>query len=65
MSKQTKENDIIKLALLGDYYVGKSSIIKRYTLDEFDSDYISNHSSDYFEKIIKLENKNIELHYGI
>ena len=63
MAKQTEEKElnIITIALLGDYKVGKSSIIKRYTIDEFDQDYKGSNGPFYYQKILELENKNIQL----
>ena len=63
MEKQTKEkeNNILKLAILGDYYVGKTSIIKRYTEGIIVQDYIAINHPVYSKKILKIENKNIQL----
>ncbi|MHA1894692.1 MAG: Rab family GTPase [Candidatus Helarchaeota archaeon] len=46
----------LKLVCIGDYGVGKSSLITRYVHDKFDSDYISTIGVDFLVKDVKLSN---------
>lgn len=45
----------LKLVVIGDYGVGKSSLITRYIKDKFDSDYISTIGVDFLVKEIDLK----------
>lgn len=45
----------LKLVVLGDFGVGKSSLITRYVQDKFDSDYISTIGVDFLVKEIELK----------
>ena len=51
----------IKIALLGDCGVGKSSIAMRYTSNEFESNYESTGGASYSNKIITRHNETIQL----
>jgi len=51
MSAEKKIN--IKIALLGDSGVGKSSIALRYTNDSFDDNYISTNGAAYSNKVVQ------------
>ena len=44
----------LKLCIIGDFGVGKSSLITRYVKDKFDSDYISTIGVDFLVKEIDL-----------
>jgi small GTP-binding protein len=62
MSGNEIKMKIIRLALLGDSSVGKTSIISAFLGYEFNEDFISTIGWDKRKKTIKLENgKNIEL----
>ena len=51
----------IKMILLGESGVGKTSIIKRYLNDKFDINETSTLSMSYVGKLIELDNKKIQL----
>ena len=51
----------IKIILLGDTGVGKSSIIKRYYEDTFDDNLTTTFVSSYLEKIIKIKGQKAKL----
>ena len=59
--KEMKDIEEIKLILLGESGVGKTSIIKRYLYDEFSEFYNPNISMNYVEKDIELNKKTIRL----
>jgi Ras-related protein Rab-11B len=47
----------IKMILLGEAGCGKTSIISRYTLDKFDSNYFTTYSSTFLSKIFEYKGK--------
>ena len=47
----------IKMILLGEAGCGKTSIISRYTLDKFDSNYFTTYSSTFLTKIFEYKGK--------
>ena len=51
----------IKIALIGDSGVGKSSIALRYTMNEFNDNYNSTGGASYSTKIIQYGNDTIQL----
>ena len=51
----------IKIGLLGNSSVGKSSLIKRFVEDKFDDNYMSTIGVDYFDKKININDKEIKL----
>ena len=51
----------IKMILLGESGVGKTSIIKRYLEDQFDKNETSTLSMSYVGKTVKIDNKDIRL----
>ena len=51
------ENEKIKIILVGETQVGKTSIIKQYCEKMFSEEYLSTMGSDKFTKQIELENK--------
>ena len=57
----TKNIRNIKIALIGDSGVGKSSIALRFTNNEFDSNYISTGGAAYSNKIIKKFGETLQL----
>ena len=58
MSKNAQE---IKMILLGESGVGKTSIIKRYLNDQFDAGEVSTLSMSYVSKTLSINNKKITL----
>ena len=52
---------VLKLLLLGDSLVGKTSILVKYINDKFDSSSISTIGVDYMDKIIDYKNIKIKL----
>ena len=51
------EMEEIKMILLGEAGCGKTSIISRYTLDKFDSNYFTTYSSTFLSKIFEYKGK--------
>ena len=51
----------IKVTLLGDCGVGKSSIIQRFTTDSFQDDFISSNTGSSSQKTIEKNNKEFQL----
>ena len=47
----------VKMILLGEAGCGKTSIISRYTLDKFDSNYFTTYSSTFLSKIFEYKGK--------
>ena len=47
----------IKMILLGEAGCGKTSIISRYTLDKFDSNYFTTYSSTFLSKMFEYKGK--------
>jgi small GTP-binding protein len=52
---------IMKLCILGDAGVGKTSLVRRYTVGEFSSDYLSTIGTSVMKKNIVLNKKSIDL----
>ena len=63
MKKANEDTDLlqIKMILLGNQAVGKTSIINRYVLDKFSSNIMSSFNMTYTEKILTLNNQKIQL----
>ena len=51
----------IKIILLGNSAVGKTSLARRYVNGTFEDNFISTIGADYFEKKIKINDKDINL----
>ena len=51
----------IKIGLLGNSCVGKTSLIRRFVEDKFEDNFISTIGVDYFEKNVIINNKQIKL----
>eukprot|EP01126_Amoeba_proteus_P040373 TRINITY_DN4302_c0_g1_i8.p1 TRINITY_DN4302_c0_g1~~TRINITY_DN4302_c0_g1_i8.p1 ORF type:complete len:237 (-),score=33.08 TRINITY_DN4302_c0_g1_i8:24-734(-) len=61
-SPQTqKENHLYKVLVIGDYAVGKTSIIKRYCEGYFTPNYKLTIGVDFAVKSLEIENKNVSL----
>ena len=50
-----------KIMILGESKVGKTSLIKRYTKDEFGGAYLATVGMDFEDKIIDIDNKKVRL----
>ena len=50
-----------KIMVIGESKVGKTSLIKRYTKDEFGGVYLTTVGVDFQDKIIDIENKKVRL----
>jgi small GTP-binding protein len=62
MKKKEKEHlEEIKLILLGESGVGKTSIIQRYLYDQFDPETSPSITMNFAEKVINVENKKVKL----
>ena len=51
--------DSVRILLIGDTSVGKTSIIKRYIENKFDNNFISTVGCDFREKKIKINDKDL------
>ena len=51
----------VKITILGDPNVGKTSLISRYCKNEFPTKYRATLGADFTSKTIKFEGKNVEL----
>jgi small GTP-binding protein len=56
-----KDDSNFKILILGDSYVGKTSLLLKFTDNIFKESYIATISVEYKEKIITLNNKNYKL----
>ena len=61
MSSKDKELPEIKMILLGESGVGKTSLIKKYLYNKFTQEFTPSSSMNYVEKILKIDNKEIRL----
>ena len=61
MSSNDKELPEIKMILLGESGVGKTSLIKKYLYNKFTEEFTPSSSMNYVEKILKIDNKEIRL----
>ena len=57
LSEDSKNEEIIKIMILGNYSVGKTSFLIRFTKNKFDETYIATIGIDYKYRIINIENK--------
>ena len=55
------DNTLIKIILVGDSFVGKTSLLKRYTDSEFNNNYVNTIGVDFKNKSMRIKNKNIKL----
>ena len=60
-SIEEDSDEKIKLMILGDSYVGKSSLLNRYCKNEFDDKYKATIGVDFQIKILNIDNKKIKL----
>ena len=63
LSEESKNEETIKIIILGDSKVGKTSFIIRFTKNKFDETYLSTIGVDYKDRIINIENKQYKLMY--
>ena len=59
------DNEILKVVLIGESGIGKTSIIQRFSYNLFDPNYTSSISSQYISKIIELKDINQTLKFEI
>ena len=57
LSEDSKNEEIIKIMILGNYSVGKTSFLIRFTKNKFDETYLATIGIDCIYRIIDLENK--------
>ena len=57
LSEDSKNEEIIKIMILGNYSVGKTSFLIRFTKNKFDETYLATIGIDYKYRIINIENK--------
>jgi GTPase SAR1 family protein len=66
MSRENGRWDyLIKLLMIGDSGVGKSGLIKRYTMDCFDQSYITTIGIDFKIKTITIDGKRLKLQVSL
>jgi len=56
-----KRQFVKKICLLGDGEVGKTSLIRRYVLDQFDDQYIQTFGAKMTKKVLDLEDVDLKL----
>eukprot|EP00494_Astrolonche_serrata_P003095 UN03101 len=56
---------LLKVVMVGDSGVGKSSLLKRFSSREFTGDYISTIGVDFEIKTLEVDNKRSNYKYGI
>ena len=61
ISNDTSFDEKLKLMVIGETRVGKTSLIKKYTRDIFGGTYLTTVGIDFQEKIIKIDDKSIKL----
>lgn len=61
MKSKNKYDYLLKLLLVGDSSVGKSSILCRYSDDQFEEKVLSTIGIDFKVKYLKIDNKNIKV----
>ena len=61
LSEESKNEETIKIIILGDSKVGKTSFIIRFTKNKFDETYLATIGIDCIYRIINLENKQYKL----
>ena len=61
LSEDSKNEEIIKIMILGNYSVGKTSFLIRFTKNKFDETYLATIGIDYKYRIINIENKQYKL----
>ena len=61
MGDEDKDNIEIKMILLGESGVGKTSIISRYVENIFEENVITSHAMTYVQKDLAIENQKIQL----
>ena len=57
LSEDSKNEEKIKIMILGNYSVGKTSFLIRFTKNKFDETYLATIGIDYIYRIINIENK--------
>ena len=57
LSEVSKNEEIIKIIILGNSKVGKTSFLIRFTKNKFDETYLATIGIDYIYRIINIENK--------
>ena len=61
LSEVSNNEETIKIIILGDSKVGKTSFIIRFTKNKFDETYLATIGVDYKDRIINIENKQYKL----
>ena len=61
MSDKDKELPEIKMILLGESGVGKTSIIQKYLYNQFTQEFTPSSAMNYMEKVLKIDKKEIRL----
>ena len=55
-----KKNDgRVKILMLGESNVGKTSLLLRFTENKFTNDFVTTLGVEYKQKVVQFENKNI------
>ena len=59
--KEAKHSVIIKVGMLGDTQIGKTTLMVKYIDDTYDEDFIETLGINFKEKTIKAKNANITI----
>jgi small GTP-binding protein len=65
MSRPLKYNFLAKILLLGEYRVGKSSMVLRYVEDRFPGDYMATIGANFLVKTVSLPFEGMEFKVGL
>lgn len=65
MSRPLTYNFLAKILLLGEYRVGKSSMVLRYVEDRFPGDYMATIGANFLVKTVNLTFKGVEFKVGL
>lgn len=61
MSSQRSKKALLKIIILGDSGVGKTSLLQRYVKSQFNTNYKATIGADFLSKDITIDNQNITL----
>eukprot|EP01084_Bolivina_argentea_P261433 441779_1 len=59
--KEKKNSVVVKVGMLGDSQIGKTTLMVKYIEDKFDEDYIETLGANFMEKTIELKNVNVTI----
>ena len=59
--KEKKNKVVVKVGMLGDSQIGKTTLMVKYIEDKYDEDYIETLGVNFMEKTIELKNVNVTI----